>query len=169
MTEKKNKKIFVYEMEIVCRLCANGACQRITIRVGAENMLAAVDIAQRAYIDVNPVSIKEVSELLIEVDHPEHPRRTITIAAEDGQQRTVEVDDDPGMVVRLYPGEMIVNNTDAPADGGVPFWKRPAISQYNYMRIQSLGLDLVSVVLATQKDTHIRAAAAELRRLLKGE
>ena len=58
---------------------------------------------------------------------------------------------------------------DAPADGGVPFWKRPAISQYNFMRIQALGLDLVSVVLATQKDTHIRAAAAELRRLLTGE
>lgn len=58
---------------------------------------------------------------------------------------------------------------DAPADGGLPFWDRAFVSKYNYMRIQALGLDLVSVVLATQKDTHIRAAAAELRRLLKGE
>lgn len=59
--------------------------------------------------------------------------------------------------------------SDAPADDGVPFWKRPAIDNARWMRVQALGLDLVSVVLATQKDTHIRAAAAELRRLLKGE
>lgn len=58
---------------------------------------------------------------------------------------------------------------DAPADDGVPFWKRPAITQTRWMRVQALGLDLCSVVLATQKDTHIRAAAAELRRQLKGE
>lgn len=69
MPDKKIKKIFVYEMEIVCRIFAAGQINRITVRVGAENMLAAVDIASRAYIDVTPVYIKEVSELLIEVDN----------------------------------------------------------------------------------------------------
>jgi len=59
--------------------------------------------------------------------------------------------------------------SDQPADDGVPFWTRPAITTARWMRVQALGLDLVSVVLATQKDTHIRAAAADLRKQLKGE
>lgn len=66
------------------------------------------------------------------------------------------------------PYHLLNQQDDQPADDGV-FWKRPAITQTRWMRVQALGLDLVSVVLATQHDQHIRAAAAELRKQLKGE
>lgn len=57
---------------------------------------------------------------------------------------------------------------DRPADDGVPFWTRPAISNARWLRVQALGLRLVPVILATRKGAKIRAAAQELMRLLEG-